>query len=493
MLRMLTRFNSFMLGILVVAAAANAQTTQNGLTAKAGTAPVNNVVETDRSRDGLVGPVRRVRTEVAKLVMTDGSNTLVYDGESQLVSSTGGSGFGGNTTVTIFSGRLDIAEYFNGAAPSAPGNEFIYSGSQRILLMQSGTNYYLHNDHLSLRVRTNASGVVADQRGHYPFGETWYSPLGAPLIFASYYRDTESGNGYAMARTYVNRLGRFSSPDPLSGSIGDPQSLNRYLYVLSDPTNFLDPDGLKCVTLDNGTQGDDGEPPPCNSAAGGFNPDGSQQPDQVIVNGLPEVDFGDMLGGPPVLYMTLAQWDDGYGTGKSHGNISSTDKAANTCVQPTKFQQFGIAFQGWVAKLTNKTVGVGAGISASGGPIVGVNATLARQLVVSPNGQAAYVNTFNNALQLPFNAVVLPPDVGAYGGLQVSVSNAKTPQDLAGASVDYGYGGGRGWGGGGDVSIGTGTNGQVVWSVSGTAGGGLGGVGHGLTTTLTTVTPICRQ
>src|ERR1044072_1394828 len=82
MLRMLIRFSSFMLGILVVAAAANAQTTQNGLTAKAGTAPVNTVVETDRSRDGLVGPVRRVRTEVAKLVMTDGR---VNEGKHVLV------------------------------------------------------------------------------------------------------------------------------------------------------------------------------------------------------------------------------------------------------------------------------------------------------------------------------------------------------------------------------------------------------------------------
>src|ERR1043165_3241298 len=82
MLRMLTRFSSFMLGILVVAAAANAQTTQNGLTAKAGTAPVNNVDETDRSRAGLVGPGRRVRTEVAKLVMTDGR---VNEGKHVLV------------------------------------------------------------------------------------------------------------------------------------------------------------------------------------------------------------------------------------------------------------------------------------------------------------------------------------------------------------------------------------------------------------------------
>src|SRR5262249_31994355 len=59
-----------MLSLLVLAAAASAQT---NLTAKAGNAPaVNAPVETDRSRDGLTGPVRRVRTEVAKLSTADG-------------------------------------------------------------------------------------------------------------------------------------------------------------------------------------------------------------------------------------------------------------------------------------------------------------------------------------------------------------------------------------------------------------------------------------
>ena len=46
---------------------------QNNLTAKAG-APSQPVaaVESDRTRDGLVGPVRRVRTEVAKLISAGG-------------------------------------------------------------------------------------------------------------------------------------------------------------------------------------------------------------------------------------------------------------------------------------------------------------------------------------------------------------------------------------------------------------------------------------
>jgi protein TonB len=64
------RLSFFMLCLLVFGAAASAQT---NLTAKAGSAPaVNAPAESDRSRDGLVGPVRRVRTEVAKLLNTDG-------------------------------------------------------------------------------------------------------------------------------------------------------------------------------------------------------------------------------------------------------------------------------------------------------------------------------------------------------------------------------------------------------------------------------------
>jgi len=55
------------LGLTVLSVPASAQTP---LTAKA--APAVTTVESDRSRDGLVGPVRRVRTEIAKLVNTDG-------------------------------------------------------------------------------------------------------------------------------------------------------------------------------------------------------------------------------------------------------------------------------------------------------------------------------------------------------------------------------------------------------------------------------------
>lgn len=69
MLRKLIRLSSFMLCLLVFAAAAMAQT---NVTAKANAPAVAPVVESDRSRDGLTGPVRRVRTEITKLSSADG-------------------------------------------------------------------------------------------------------------------------------------------------------------------------------------------------------------------------------------------------------------------------------------------------------------------------------------------------------------------------------------------------------------------------------------
>jgi protein TonB len=64
------RFCLVTLCLIVLSAAASAQT---NATAKAGSTPaVTPAIESDRSRDGLIGPVRRVRTEVAKLVTVDG-------------------------------------------------------------------------------------------------------------------------------------------------------------------------------------------------------------------------------------------------------------------------------------------------------------------------------------------------------------------------------------------------------------------------------------
>ena len=80
MFRMFNRLCLVTLSLMVLSAAASAQTS---LTAKAGSAPATSpVVESDRSRDGLIGPVRRVRTEIAKLLTAEGRQ---QEGKHQVV------------------------------------------------------------------------------------------------------------------------------------------------------------------------------------------------------------------------------------------------------------------------------------------------------------------------------------------------------------------------------------------------------------------------
>jgi RHS repeat-associated protein len=75
--------------------------------------------------------------------------------------------------------------------------------------------------------------------------------------FGGYERDNETGLDFAQARYYSNVQGRFTSPDPLleSAKVTNPQSWNRYTYVLNNPLVFIDPTGLLWIA-----SGDAGNP-----------------------------------------------------------------------------------------------------------------------------------------------------------------------------------------------------------------------------------------
>jgi RHS repeat-associated protein len=121
--------------------------------------------------------------------------------------------------------------------------EYIHAETAVLAKVNSTGTYYYHQDHLSNRMVTNSSGGVVAEMGHFPFGESWYNATNDKLYFTTYEYDAESGNHYAMARYHISRLGRLSSPDPVAGSIADPQSFNRYSYSINDPANITDPSG----------------------------------------------------------------------------------------------------------------------------------------------------------------------------------------------------------------------------------------------------------
>jgi RHS repeat-associated protein len=160
------------------------------------------------------------------------------------------------TTVYVRVGGQVLAEYDNGAAVTSPTREYLYGNNLLATVTGStggsgGTIIYQHRDHLSPRLYTDVNGNCVGDQGTFPFGEQWYvntdpncaTTASSSWMYTSYERDAESENDYALARSYADTQGRFLSPDPLEGIVGDPQSWNRYAYVENDPINVSDPSG----------------------------------------------------------------------------------------------------------------------------------------------------------------------------------------------------------------------------------------------------------
>jgi len=73
-------------------------------------------------------------------------------------------------------------------------------------------------------------------------------------LFTGKERDSESGLDYFGARYLSSNMGRFMSPDwsddpdPIPhADTSNPQSLNRYAYVLNNPLSNADQNGHACV------------------------------------------------------------------------------------------------------------------------------------------------------------------------------------------------------------------------------------------------------
>ncbi|HEV2798902.1 MAG TPA: NPCBM/NEW2 domain-containing protein [Pyrinomonadaceae bacterium] len=121
---------------------------------------------------------------------------------------------------------------------------------------------WLVSDHLGTpRMVSGFSGSLSAFRRHdyLPFGEEIGVGIGGRTTnqgysvvdglrqgYTGYEKDGETGLNFAQARYYSPTLGRFTSVDPLlaSGKATEPQSWNRYAYVVNNPLKLTDPNGL---------------------------------------------------------------------------------------------------------------------------------------------------------------------------------------------------------------------------------------------------------
>ncbi|HLC78010.1 MAG TPA: RHS repeat-associated core domain-containing protein [Candidatus Nanoarchaeia archaeon] len=117
---------------------------------------------------------------------------------------------------------------------------------------QYGNEKFYINDHLgSGSVVIDENGNVTSSESYYAFGEEKLSEGSEDSRFTYTGKEKDdSGLYYYGARYYDADSGRFLQPDPLTGSVENPQSLNRYTYVTNNPHKYVDPSGMSNEVLE---------------------------------------------------------------------------------------------------------------------------------------------------------------------------------------------------------------------------------------------------
>jgi RHS repeat-associated protein len=245
------------------------------LTSK-GTSNYTDGTQSSSCSDGALGK--------AHAVVTAGSNTYCYDRNGNMVRRTVGSAYNlsydAENRLTGISGAASASFYYdadgnrvkatvNGATTAYVGNYFEWVGStstmvkyyyadgQRVAMRQknASTNVlsFLLSDHLgSTAVTANSGGAKVAELRYKAWGETrpsGYAESATPTTYRFTSQRLESGVDsvaglyYYNARWYDPYLNRWLSPDTIVPQPGNPQSLNRYSYVLNNPVKYTDPTG----------------------------------------------------------------------------------------------------------------------------------------------------------------------------------------------------------------------------------------------------------
>ena len=247
-----------------------------------------------------------------RLIQVDGGSTATYayDPNGRRVTKTIGS------TITNYAYDLAQNVLFETQGTNW-STAYIYFAGALTAEYSNNTTYFLHGDHLgSTRLLTGVNQSVAQNLDYLPFGEILSSDSGITTHkFTGDERNSETSLDQAWFRQYSSELGRWMHPDPAGLAAVDPsnpQSWNRYAYVLNNPLALIDPLGLYCV-LNGQTVDDDFEE--CESDGGTWVV-GGMGPSSGLGGSDPGLGLGFLgLGGDtgssldlPLFFMMIEVW-----------------------------------------------------------------------------------------------------------------------------------------------------------------------------------------
>ncbi len=173
--------------------------------------------------------------------------SFVYDGDGNRVKTTFGT-----AAATYY-----VGNHFEWTGSTSTMVKYYYAGGQRVAMRKGGVVYYLHGDHLGSTSLTTcgsttgcggiAYGAEVVRQLYYPYGEMRWPTGGSTLLTDYAFTGQRNESSFKLmdynARYYDPSLNHFISPDAIVPSPQNPQSLNRYSYVLNNPLKYIDPTG----------------------------------------------------------------------------------------------------------------------------------------------------------------------------------------------------------------------------------------------------------
>ena len=186
----------------------------------------------------------------------DPFHSYTYDAENRLVSIDNGSAISYVYDAfdrRVRAGASDYIFDLNGHATYEVSSGIwsrgeVWAANWHLATYSGGTTNFEHTDWLNtVRARSGVTGSSSATCTSLPFGDspnctTFWSPIG----FTGLENDYTILN-HAYYRQYSNLMGRWMTPDPAGMAAvdsGNPQTWNRYAYVMNNPANLIDPSGL---------------------------------------------------------------------------------------------------------------------------------------------------------------------------------------------------------------------------------------------------------
>jgi RHS repeat-associated protein len=194
-------------------------------------------------------------------LLSDGVRTFTYDAANRLTSVTSGTlttafeydGLGNRTAQTVDGVTTEYVLDVAGGLPEVivattggASTRYVQVQGQILAQQDSGAWTHILADHLgSVRQLVGSDGQVDLAQSYDPFGVPFETSGSGESDFGYTGErwDSEAALLYLRARYYDPYLNRFISPDTIIPDFENPQSLNRYSYVVNNPVRFVDPSG----------------------------------------------------------------------------------------------------------------------------------------------------------------------------------------------------------------------------------------------------------